>query len=88
MSQTVQELRESFQRAFGSSFTAEQLWVLVGFAKRVRLRARNNSAFNNLCNELFPGAHFKQVDKYRADGSSYKGLVIEVNGQVVEGEDE
>ena len=104
MKTTPQTMAQDFDRLFTSAqfrdgeldlaevqpeLTPEQLWLLVKFAKYVRLRARNNTAFNNLCNQVFPYARFTTVTKARADGSSYLGLKIEVAGQeVVEEETE
>jgi len=68
---------------------ARQLWALVKFAKNVRLRCRNNSAFNNFMNATFPNATFRQVAKTRPnrfDPSQmevYPGLEIVVKGDIV-----
>lgn len=74
----IENLRKAIQEAFGdtSTLNTKQLWALVKLSKYVRLRARNNAAFNNLFSALFPHAQFKQVNKTRADGSSYIGLSI------------
>lgn len=77
MKATPQELAKKIKKAFGTeTLNAEQLWSLVVFAKHVRLRARNNSAFNNLMNAAFTEASFRTVTKTRKDGSSYPGLEI------------
>jgi len=87
------KLKQEFVEQFGE-LTAKQLWVLTNFAKRVRLRARNNSAYNNLCNRLFPYAQFQQVTKSRVNyrtklPETYPGLQITVKGEAVsESEDE
>lgn len=79
---TPQEFRQEFHEAFGNTeLTHDQLWWLVKFAKHVRLRARNNSAFNNLMNGMWPHATFKEVTKQRQDGSTYPGLQITVAGK-------
>lgn len=94
----VTKLREEFEKEFGKDLTPRQLWVLVKFAKHVRLRCRNNAAFNNFANQLFPNARFQQVTKthpegtYRrgvnVSGQSYPGLKITVKDQSVESGDE
>lgn len=66
-----QEFKELFQ-----TLTPKQIWLVVKLCKYVRLRARNNIAFNNLFNTVFPDYTFKQITKTRADGSSYPGLSI------------
>lgn len=65
-----------------NKLTAEQIWWLVKFAKHVRGRCRNNSAFNNYMNRNF-NAKFKEVPK-EYQGRKYLGLSIEVNGQTLE----
>lgn len=83
-----QKIKEALEAAFGTNLTAQQLWALTRFAKNVRLRCRNNSAFNNMMSRVFPHATFRQVTKHRLDGSIYPGLQITVAGQTAEGEDE
>lgn len=75
------------EEAFGTSLNARQLWALTKFAKHVRLRCRNNSAFNNFANAMFgPHAQFRQVNKQRPSRTfpgqmeTYPGLLITVNG--------
>ena len=75
------ELKAQLEAAFGKELNANQLWALTNLAKRVRLRARNNAAFNSLMNRLFPHANFRQVSKTRKDGTPYQGLSIVVNGK-------
>jgi hypothetical protein len=78
--------RTDNQKLEGITFdniTPRQLWWLVKFAKHVRLRCRNNSAFNNYLNRNFSNATFKEVTKHKKDGTSYQGLSITVNGQEV-----
>jgi hypothetical protein len=87
------ELRNQFEAAFGikaDELTAPQLWFLTKFAKHVRLRCRNNAAFNNYMNASFAPAKFRQVTKTRADGSSYPGLEITdfLQSSVAGGDDE
>ena len=72
----MKELTEGFKAEFGE-MTVKQLWVLTRLAKRVRLRGRNNSAFNNMMNGVFGSyARFKEVTKMKADGTKYPGLQI------------
>ena len=72
-----QEAKEAFEKEFGQ-MTESQLWVLVKFAKHVRQRARNNSAFNNYVNRIFPYASFREVTKTKDDGTTYPGLDISI----------
>lgn len=70
---------------FGENLTARQLWALTLFAKNVRLRCRNNTAFNNFMNATFPHARFRQVQKSRisritGQPESYPGLEITIPG--------
>lgn len=73
---------------FGTDLTAKQLWALTKFAKNVRLRCRNNSAFNNFMNRTFPNATFRQVNKTRPSRmnpsvmETYPGLEITVKGMI------
>lgn len=89
----VSSLKEEFEAAFGASLNPRQLWALTKFAKHVRLRARNNTAFNNFCNAMFTNATFRTVNKQRpsrynpAVMETYPGLQITVAGATVEGED-
>jgi hypothetical protein len=73
-----QKIKEALEAAFGKNLNPQQLWALVKFAKNVRLRCRNNAAFNNMMSRVFPHATFRQVQKIRADGSYYPGLSIAV----------
>lgn len=60
------EFQDEFKVAFGkdiSEATIPQLWFLVKFAKHVRGRCRNNSAFNNYMNRNFTGHTFREVPK-------------------------
>lgn len=82
MKATPQEIGAKLKEALGTETpTAKQLWALVVFAKHVRLRARNNTAFNNLMNGAFPNARFNTVQKERYDGTKYPGLSITIEGQ-------
>jgi hypothetical protein len=81
------DFRKEMYDQFGH-FHVDQLWLLTKFAKNVRLRCRNNSAFNNFMNVTFDYAKFDQVQKQHADGSYYPGLRITVNGGMREEEDE
>ena len=91
----ISDLKAEFEKEFGTALTVRQLWVLVKLAKWVRLRCRNNSAFNNFMNALFsPHASFRTVNKQRPSRynpsvmDTYPGLSIVVNGESVDGEDE
>lgn len=70
------EIYNEWEDAFGSRPTVAQLWVVVKLCKNVRLRCRNNTAFNNFFNRVFLLNSFKQVDKKRGDGTTYPGLEI------------
>jgi len=70
------------------TLTLKQLWAITKIAKHVRLRARNNTAFNNYMNKLFPYARFATVQKQHADGKPYPGLQITVGAEAVYEEDE
>lgn len=67
--------------------TVRQLWVLVKICKTVRLRCRNNKAFNNYFGRIFPYASFDEVTKFKEDGSSYPGLQITVGGDTISGDE-
>lgn len=92
----ITDLKAEFEKEFGTSLTIRQLWALVKLAKWVRLRCRNNSAFNNFMNAMFlPHARFQTVNKQRpsrynpAIMETYPGLQITVAGQeAVDGDDE
>ena len=81
------EDHEGFRNLFGELNT-EQLWVLTKLAKHVRLRCRNNTAFNNYMDRMFPYARFRQVTKQHADGSTYPGLSILIGENEMTGEDD
>jgi hypothetical protein len=88
----IETLKKEFEDQFGTSLNARQLWALVKFAKHVRLRCRNNAAFNNFCNAFFNNARFSQVTKQRPNRynpsqlENYPGLQISVAGQEVDGD--
>lgn len=84
----VKQLKDTIKKEFKDEFTAGQLWAITKLCKHVRLRARNNSAFNNLFNSLFDNATFRQVTKTKKDGSTYPGLSIRVNDQEISEEEE
>jgi hypothetical protein len=93
MAKDITSLKTRFANAFGTELTGEQLWAITLLAKHVRLRARNNSAFNNFMNSMFPHAQFKTVTKERINyrsglKESYPGLSIVVKGVVAETEEE
>jgi len=60
------------------------LWMLVKLCKHVRMRCRNNAAFNNFFNRIFPNATFDQVPKVNARGEQYKGLRIMMDGETID----
>jgi len=76
-----EEVGKEFEEAFGkpiTSLTVSQLWWLTKFAKHVRGRCRNNSAFNNYMNRNFKSGVFVEVSKTdECTGKSFKGLHIE-----------
>jgi hypothetical protein len=77
-----QNLRADIEAQFGH-LTAKQLWTITKLAKMVRLRCRNNTAFNNAMNEIFPHAKFQTVNKSRISRitgreETYPGLQITV----------
>lgn len=90
----IADLKKEMEEAFGQELTLRQLWALVKFAKHVRLRARNNAAFNNFANAMFPYASFRQVTKQRPSRynpgvmESYPGLSITVKGETSESGEE
>lgn len=79
--------------AFGpiENMTAAQIWALVKLSKNVRLRCRNNAAFNNYFNGVFGDAFtFRQVNKERISRvtgrpESYPGLQIVHKGGALNG---
>ncbi len=87
--------RTDFKALISENFgelNARQLWALVRLAKNVRLRCRNNTAFNNFMNVTFPYATFKTVNKTRTSWKTglpetYPGLQITVKGETA-GQDE
>ena len=90
----ISDLKAEFEKEFGTSLTVRQLWVLVKLAKWVRLRCRNNSAFNNFMNAMFsPHARFCTVNKQRPSRynssvmETYPGLQIFVNGEAADADD-
>lgn len=80
-----QEITENLK-----GLTPRQMWTIVKLCKWVRLRARNNSAFNNLFNNLFreQGFNFREVTKQKPNGERYPGLQITYDGRVEEVESE
>jgi hypothetical protein len=79
-----QAVKEAIEKEFGQ-LNARQLWAVTKLAKFVRLRARNNAAYNNAMNEIFPYARFRTVTKTRVNRynpamvESYPGLEISVS---------
>jgi hypothetical protein len=87
---TGKDFTTAFESAFGFSVkdaTAEQLWFLTKFAKHVRMRCRNNTAFNNYMNSNFAPAKFKTVQKIGRDGSPFPGLEITANNKTISDEE-
>jgi len=78
----VSDLKKEFEEQFGTTLTVRQLWALVKLSKHVRLRCRNNAAFNNFMSAMFPQASFRQVTKTRTSGpyvgQTYPGLEIAI----------
>ena len=75
------DLRKEFEENFGK-LTTRQLWILTILCKNVRLRCRNNTAFNNSMNRIFPYATFRQIEKIKSStGEKYPGLSIVVKGE-------
>jgi len=70
------------------TLTLKQLWCLTKITKHVRLRCRNNTAFNNYMNGIFPYAKFATVTKQKQDGTLYPGLQITVAGATEEEDDD
>lgn len=84
------EAAQELQSVLKDNYTAHDVMTLVKFAKHVRLRCRNNAAFNNYMNRLFDGQFtFQQVTKQGPRGT-YPGLKIECvgGGHAVESGDE
>ena len=83
------DFKQMMAENFGNELTAKQLWALTLFAKNVRLRCRNNTAFNNFMGRTFPHATFRQVNKTRPSRhnptitETYPGLEISVKGEAV-----
>lgn len=74
-------LKPEVQKNF-PNLTFDQIWTLVKLSKMVRLRCRNNTAFNNAFNTMFEGiAEFRNVQKTRSDNTTYSGLSIKMNGK-------
>lgn len=78
--------KENFQQLQIDKLTLKQLWWLVKFAKHVRGRCRNNSAFNNFMNRNFTPAKFSEVPK-EYKGKQYTGLKITVGNESSDGGD-
>jgi hypothetical protein len=76
MMKITSQAKAEIDAAFPEGLTPAQIWLVVKIAKHVRLRCRNNAAFNNWFNSVFPAYRFRQVPKKRADGSPYEGLQI------------
>lgn len=71
------DLDSEVHGGFLSDLTLEQVKVLVKLAKHVRGRCRNNSAFNNYFNQMFPKFRFEQVEVVLGSAfGGYKKLVI------------
>ena len=90
----IEEYRAEFEELFGKTLTARQLWMLVKMCKNVRLRCRNNTAFNNFMEQVFPYARFRKVAKQVPDWSrpgqtkTVDGLSITVADQTIEDNEE
>lgn len=82
----IADLKKEIEEQFGTALTVRQLWALVKLSKHVRMRCRNNAAFNNFMNGMFnPHATFRTIQKTRVSGpyagQTYPGLSIVVAGQ-------
>ena len=85
------DFKTLIQENFGD-LNAQQLWALVRLSKNVRMRCRNNTAFNNFFNATFPYAQFKTVQKTRVNWrtqqqETYPGLQIIVKGETAGGDE-
>lgn len=83
-------LLKEFAENFGE-LTPRQLWTLVKFAKHIRLRARNNTAFNATAGRIFPYAKFRTVSKTRENYGrieTYPGLEITVKDSALSQDEE
>lgn len=90
--------KKVIEDAFGSieNLTPTQIWALVKICKNVRLRCRNNNAFNNYFNGVFGSKYsFNTVNKTRpkrfcpGQTETYPGLQIKnvKTGEVVNSSD-
>lgn len=77
--------KQVIEDAFGpiENLTPKQIWALVKICKNVRLRCRNNNAFNNYFNGIFGTKYsFNTVTKtrpkrfYPGQTEPYPGLEI------------
>ena len=88
----ISKLKKEFNENFGT-LNGNQLWSLVKLAKHVRLRCKNNTAFNNFMNAMFDNARFSTVTKKRINWrtkleETYPGLSITVDNVPVEQEED
>lgn len=80
----ISKLKKEVEENLGKELTGNQLWTLVKLCKHVRLRCKNNAAFNNFMNSMFGDyARFSTVTKTRkswktGQEESYPGLSIVV----------
>lgn len=89
----ITQLKSKIEKYIGDKLTVDQLWCLVLLSKHVRLRCRNNVAFNNFMNSMFPYARFRvvqktKINKYTGKEEKYDGLRIDVENQQSEIENE
>jgi hypothetical protein len=87
-------IKDLIPELFGDrKLTLQELWAFVKICRIVRLRCRNNTAFNNQLNGAFPYARFRQVQKTKpsrinpSQMESYLGLEISIDGKT-EAQDE
>ena len=90
-------MKTDFKQIMDENFgklTLPQLWALVKLSKNVRLRCRNNTAFNNFFNQTFGEvANFRTVTKtrnnrYTGQVESYPGLqIVMKDGTTMESEE-
>ena len=71
------KIESALNEAFGPEPSIQQLWALTLFAKHVRMRCRNNTAFNNFMNRIYKHVKFQEVTKINEQtGERYEGLEI------------
>ena len=74
-----QRVKNKLESAFGGELTAAQIDAVVGLAKLVRFRARNNAALPNLMGRVFPYARFRNVPRVW-NHKTYQALEVTLRG--------